>query len=133
MQIREPSHDERQLFDLACSAQRTSYHPHSRFRVGAALRTHDGQIHTGTNIDNASYPVSVCAEVSAVSAAVTQGAKRIETVAVVGEADSVSPCGQCRQLLSEFATSTTTVVYRWQGEMISVPLTVLLPHGFELR
>jgi cytidine deaminase len=116
----------------AVEARAASYSPYSRFRVGCAIRASAGQIYTGANLDNASYPVSVCAEKSAVSAAVTAGERRLAAVAVAGDADSVAPCGACRQLLAELGGPETTVTYRWQGDLVTASLGELLPHAFQL-
>jgi cytidine deaminase len=109
-----------------------AYVPYCGFPVGAAIRTDDGQMFVGVNVDNASSPLTVCAERSAVSAAVSAGARRIVEVAVHGSAASVSPCGGCRQVLAEFATPDCVVSFPWNGERISVPLTDLLPYSFAM-
>lgn len=129
----EPTTEQRALHARAVEAQSASYSPHSHFRVGAAVEVEDGRIFTGCNLDNASFPVSVCAEQSAVAAAVSAGARRIRAVAVAGDAESVSPCGKCRQLLIEFADTETAVVYRWEGRLVVVAISDLLPHSFELN
>jgi len=128
--VRPAASDEGHLHERAVAAAAASYSPHSKFRVGCAVRTSSGLVFVGTNIDNASYPVSVCAEKSAVSAAVTAGERQLSAVAVAGDADSVSPCGACRQLLAEFGGPDMTVTYRWQGDLVTAALGELLPHAF---
>jgi len=121
--------------DLVAAAEDVAtraYVPYCEFPVGAAIRTHDGRMFVGANVDNASSPLTVCAERSAVSAAVAAGARRIVEVAVHGSAESVSPCGGCRQVLAEFAAPGCVVSFPWKGARISVPLSDLLPYGFEL-
>jgi cytidine deaminase len=132
VQTTPPTEAERRLFSCALQIQPNSYSPYSGFRVGAAVETEDGRVFAGTNMSNASYPVSACAEQAAVSAAISAGARRIARAAVVGDSDSVSPCGKCRQLLTEFALPGTTVTYRWHGELVTARLADLLPHSFEL-
>jgi cytidine deaminase len=119
-----------ELVAAAESIAGSAYVPYCDFPVGAALRTEDGRLFVGVNVDNASSPLTVCAERSAVSAAVSAGARRIVEVAVHGSADSVSPCGGCRQVLAEFATADCVVSFPWKGTRISVPLAELLPYGF---
>jgi cytidine deaminase len=110
-----------------------AYVPYCEFPVGAALRADDGRVFVGANVDNASSPLTVCAERSAVSAAVSAGARRIVEVAVHGSAPSVSPCGGCRQVLAEFAAPGCVVSFLWEGKRIEVPLRELLPYGFALQ
>lgn len=119
-----------QLVAAAEAIASQAYVPYCDFPVGAALRTDDGRVFVGVNVDNASSPLTVCAERSAVSAAVTAGARRIVEVAVHGSADSVSPCGGCRQVLAEFASPDCIVSFPWKGSRVSVPLAELLPYGF---
>jgi cytidine deaminase len=118
------------LHALARSAAEHAYVPYCRFPVGAAVRFDDGHVASGANIDNASYPVTGCAERSAISAGVSAGRRRIVAVAVHGPADSVAPCGACRQLISEFAADDCAVTFPWQGELIALPFGDLLPFSF---
>jgi cytidine deaminase len=92
------------LFDAAREAREHAYAPYSRYLVGAAVLTDDGEIFAGANVENAAYPVSVCAERSAVQRAVSEGARRLVAVAVVGSSTEgpAWPCGGCRQVLHEF-------------------------------
>jgi cytidine deaminase len=88
---------------LAAEAREHSYAPYSRFRVGAAVRTRDGQVYTGANIENAAYPTSLCAERVAIHKAVSEGHREIDTVAVVADGrEPAMPCGACRQVMAEF-------------------------------
>jgi len=120
------------LLAAARHAAEAAYVPYCAFPVGAALRTDDGRVFVGVNVDNASSPLTVCAERSAVSAAITAGARRIAEVAVHGPGDSVPPCGGCRQVLAEFAAPGCVVTFRWEGTTITVPLAELLPYSFAL-
>ncbi|HEX3478462.1 MAG TPA: cytidine deaminase [Kofleriaceae bacterium] len=117
----------------ARDAQRRAYAPYSRFRVGAAVRA-AGEIFEGANIENASYPLAICAERTAVFAAVLSGAHRLEAVAVCTDASPPSsPCGACRQVLLEFApdpAAVTVTAINPRGERRSWTLAELIPDGF---
>jgi cytidine deaminase len=98
------------LLRLAAEAREHSYSPYSRFRVGAAVRTRDGRVYTGANIENAAYPVSHCAERVAIHKAVSEGHRRIDTVAVVADGrEPAMPCGACRQVMAEFGVRRVIV------------------------
>ena len=97
-----------QLLKKAREARENSYAPYSKYRVSAAISTADGQIFTGVNVENCAYPTSMCAERNALAAAVAQGHRKFECIAVVtpadGDGNPGSPCGACRQALAEFGT-----------------------------
>lgn len=98
------------LVAAAARARLAAYAPYSRFRVGAAVRTADGTVYTGANIENASYPLSHCAERVAIHKAVSDGHRRLETVAVVADGRSPAmPCGACRQVMAEFGVKWVIV------------------------
>lgn len=123
------------LIAAARDAARHSYSPYSNFAVGAALRFADGTIVTGTNVENASYGLALCAETVAVSKAMADGARGgLESVAVTGPgADVITPCGRCRQVLSELAQLGGTdpeVLCVGAGEVRRMKLSELLPHAF---
>lgn len=101
------------LYDLALEASKASYSPYSRFRVGAALLCEDGSVFTGTNIENRSYGLTTCAERNALAAAVGAGKRGFAMIAVsTPDAEyPVSPCGACRQVLSEFLPVNAAVVF----------------------
>ena len=127
----EPSAD---LVALATAAQGAAYAPYSRFSVGAALRV-AGHVYSGANVENASYGLSICAERSAMFAAVRAGSRSLEEVVVITNASPPSsPCGACRQVLFEFATDASAVrvtAINPQGERRSWTLAQLLPDGFK--
>jgi len=128
--------DDAALEARACDAQRRAYAPYSRFPVGAAVRM-SGEVFDGANIENASYGLGICAERTAVFAAVLSGAHRLEAVAVCTEASPPSsPCGACRQVLLEFApdpAAVTVTAVNPRGERRSWTLAELLPDGFSGR
>jgi cytidine deaminase len=96
-----PSRDD--LLRAACDARLRSHSPYSRFRVGAALLCRDGRIVTGTNVENASYGLSICAERAAVCRAVAEGARDFVAIAICADGRTPTPpCGACRQVLVEF-------------------------------
>jgi cytidine deaminase len=123
-------HDEvERLIAAARAAREHAYAPYSGFRVGAAVLA-EGAIYSGSNVENASYGLTICAERVAVFAAVAAGQRRVEAVAVVGDPSSpTAPCGACRQVLHEFGP-TMTVVMAAEGEVIVRPLRDLLPLAF---
>ena len=97
--------DKQSLIELANEARRRAYAPYSKYRVGAALRTKSGRVYTGVNVENAAYPVSICAERTAVFKAVSEGEREFEVMAVVTD-NGGSPCGSCRQVMAEFGLDT---------------------------
>lgn len=126
---------DRELIDAARAAAGKSYAPYSNFAVGAALRFADGSIVTGTNIENASYGLALCAETVAVAKAMADGARGgLEAVAVVGPGDQpITPCGRCRQVLNELAQLGGTdpvVLCAGSADVRQVRLSDLLPFAF---
>jgi cytidine deaminase len=124
------------LMEAASAAARHSYSPYSGFRVGAALLLTDGSVVTGTNVENVSYGLAICAERSAVVAAVSQfgPSVRIAAVAIANLNDAPSPpCGACRQVLSEFVLPDAPVLFPSGDVVRSVPFSVLHPYAFALK
>ncbi|MGA2558427.1 MAG: cytidine deaminase [Terracidiphilus sp.] len=125
-----------ELYEKAREAARNSYSPYSRFRVGAALRLTIGEIVTGTNVENVSYGLTICAERSAVTAAVAQfgPAIRIEAVAVANLNEAASPpCGACRQVLAEFVLPEAPVIFPAEDGARVLPFSAILPLAFEMK
>ena len=120
----------------ARAAQQRAYAPYSKFKVGAAL-VMDGKIFDGVNVENASYPMCVCAERNAIAAGVNAGARQLETVVVCTDASPPSsPCGGCRQVLLEFAQDPAIVdviAINPRGERRTWTLAQLIPDGFSGR
>ena len=124
-----------ELYDEALKAQEQAYAPYSAFRVGAAIRTVDGAIYSGCNVENAAYPEGICAEGSAIAAMVRAGEREIAEVVVVGSGPvPCAPCGGCRQKLGEFSSSDTKVkMYDRDGNSLTATMSELLPHAFGPR
>lgn len=127
---------DRELEERAAAAQPLAYAPYSRFPVGAAVRM-GGKTYEGVNVECASYPLTVCAERNAIAAAIRDGARQLESVAVCSNASPPStPCGGCRQVLLEFAPDPATVTVTAinpQGERRTWTLAELIPYGFSGR
>lgn len=125
----------RPLVTAACEARQNSYSPYSTFRVGAALLTGSGAVIRGTNVENASIGLSICAERSAVCAAVTAGETAFRAIAVCADgAEPTLPCGACRQFLREFGPDLTVLVAGergLKGPVLEYSLDELIPHAFE--
>lgn len=133
--------DRESLVAQARAAARQAHAPYSGIRVGAAIRSASGAVYSGTNVENAAYPVGNCAEASAIAAGVAAegGALRIVETAVwasdrEGRVIAASPCGACRQRLREFAAGAGVAVhFPWQdGELRTATLEELLPYAFTL-
>ena len=120
------------LVRLARKARRQARAPHSRYGVGAALRTRGGEIVTGCNIESASYGLSLCAERVAAFKAVSEGLRRFDAIAVVVDARRVAtPCGACRQVLWELCGDIWVHMATLSGTRRSARLSALLPHPFD--
>jgi cytidine deaminase len=119
------------LLRAAARVRSNAHAPYSNFPVGAAVLA-GGQIFAGANVENSAFPLGVCAERSAVSAAISAGHTRIDAVAVVGGSiRPVPPCGGCRQVLAEFCDAQTPIVYATpSGEKVHSTLGELLPQAF---
>lgn len=121
------------LLATAREARHRAYAPYSGYTVGAAVCDEDGRVFTGANVENASYGLSICAERVAVFRAVNEGARRIVAVAVVTR-NGGTPCGACRQVLSEFADGDAVVWCASEEEAVveEYRLSDLLPFAFRL-
>lgn len=125
------SHVPEELVSQAREASRASYSPYSLFPVGAALLCADGTVVTGANVENRSYGLACCAERSALFAAVSQGKREFTAVAVCCPKSEVpvSPCGACRQVLSEFCPPDVPVYFPGKNaEYVTASVGQLLPH-----
>ncbi len=121
-----------ELFDLAKAARARAYAPYSRFPVGAALRTENGAVFSGCNVENAAYPLGLCAEAAAIAAMVAAGQQRIAEILVLGPGPrKITPCGACRQRIAEFASERTLIhCADEQRQTNSALLSELLPQSF---
>lgn len=122
------------LVEAARRVAVSAYAPYSGFRVGAAAFGGNGRIYVGCNVENSSYPVTLCAERNAVGSAVADGETRIVAVAVASpeDLDNLTPCGMCRQFLAEFG-GDVLVVTRQGGAWRAQPVSELLPGAFRLE
>ncbi|PWY65288.1 cytidine deaminase [Aspergillus sclerotioniger CBS 115572] len=120
------------LSSKAISAKATAYCPYSKFRVGACILTESGEYVQGANIENASYPVGTCAERVAFGNAIVAGHRKFKAIAVASDIKpGASPCGMCRQFMSEFTTPAFPVfMYDGEGDYILTTMGELLPHSF---
>ncbi|WP_129408660.1 cytidine deaminase [Marinitoga lauensis] len=118
------------LYKKAKEALNNSYSPYSKFKVGAALITKSGKIYTGTNVENASYGLSMCAERIAIFKAVSEGEKDFEALVVIGDTDEpISPCGACRQVIAEFGVDEV-ILTNLKKDLKIMSVEELLPYGF---
>lgn len=134
-----PSHEpppidptlEAALLAAAAEACQSAYAPYSHFQVGAAVLAGSGRVYRGCNVENASYGLTICAERSAVCAAVAAGERVLVAVAIVATGDQPAmPCGACRQVLHEFGPRMLVVSRGLAGSVRRVALTTLLPAAF---
>lgn len=119
-----------ELIKRALTVRQHAYAPYSQYTVGAALLTSSGAIFEGINVENAAYPSSMCAERTAVFKAISKGERKLDTIVVASE-NGGSPCGACRQVLSEFGLATRVISVDVRGE-VTLEKTVgdLLPDSF---
>jgi len=119
-----------ELHDQAKRAAEASYSPYSHFRVGAAILCEDGTVFTGTNVENRSFGLTICAERSALVAAVSAGKRRFSALAIAtpDSPNPVGPCGACRQVISEFMDPKATVRFGGSnGKTVDVYIGDLVP------
>lgn len=118
------------LISAAIHAREKAYAPYSHYRVGSALLTASGKIFTGVNIENAAYPTGICAERVAVFKAVSEGETEFEAISVVTD-NGGSPCGSCRQVISEFGLDTLVIIASTTGEVFAEgAIAEMLPAAF---
>ena len=123
----------RLLMDEAVLAQDKAYAPYSKFRVGAALLFENGEIVRGCNVENSSYGMTLCAERNAMAAAVSMGLREPIAAAITGvTGEMCTPCGACRQFLSEF-NPDMEIILQDGNDLISIRLSELLPLSFSLK
>lgn len=122
------------LRDVAEAVRHRAYARYSGFHVGAAIVDENGAVHSGANVENASYPLGSCAEANAIGAMISAGGSLIKTIVIVGgrdELEACTPCGGCRQRIAEFADGDTGIVLLGQsGELTHFSMDSLLPDSF---
>jgi cytidine deaminase len=120
------------LLEAALRVREHAHAPFSNFKVGAALEDDSGRVHTGCNVENATYGLTVCAERVAVWKAISEGARKFRRIAVAAAADSLAPpCGACRQILWEFCGDIEITLVNPVGKTESFRLRDLLPRPFD--
>ncbi len=123
---------DKELIAEASEALKNAYAPYSKFRVGAAVKTDGGTVYRGCNVENSSYGLTNCAERTAIFKAVSDGEREFDSLAIVVEsADGLgTPCGSCRQVLSEFNLSMDVIMANTAGEAEKMSAAELLPKSF---
>ncbi|MDE3194505.1 MAG: cytidine deaminase [Chloroflexota bacterium] len=120
-----------ELVRVASLQRERAYAPYSRYKVGAAIRTKRNKIHSGANVENTSYGLTVCAERAAVFTAVNAGDRELDAIAIVIAGDELpSPCGACRQVLYEFGPAMRVILATTTGKRRATTLAELLPDAF---
>ena len=120
------------LIQAALGARHNAHAPFSKFKVGAALEDSAGRIHTGCNVENATYGLTLCAERVAVFKAISEGARQFRRVAVAADTETLTPpCGACRQILWEFCGDVELVLSNLQGKTETLRLKDLFPRPFD--
>jgi cytidine deaminase len=123
--------DWERLREHAIAARMNAYAPYSRFLVGAALMDDQGRVFAGANVENAAYPLGICAERSAVAAAIAAGSRVFAALLLVTDTpEAVTPCGGCRQVLREFPPSYPVRCLTLGGHRLDTTVEALLPHAF---
>jgi cytidine deaminase len=126
--------DSQSLIAAAQRARLQSVAPFSNFLVGAAVRTENGKVYTGCNIESASYGLTVCAERVAIWKALSEGERHFTELAVVADTESLTPpCGTCRQIIWEFAKTASIIFANLKGESETFQIRDLLPRAFDAR
>ncbi|HTS31584.1 MAG TPA: cytidine deaminase [Bryobacteraceae bacterium] len=121
------------LLSSALAVRENAFAPFSRFKVGAALEDAEGRIHTGCNVENATYGLSLCAERVAVFKAVSEGVRQFRRVAVAADTDNLTPpCGSCRQILWEFCGDIEVILVNLHGKTETFRLKDLFPKPFDV-
>lgn len=120
------------LFTAALDARRHAHAPFSRFLVGAALEDESGRIHTGCNVENATYGLTLCAERLAIFKAVSEGVRKFRRIAIAADTGTLTPpCGACRQILWEFCGDIEVTLVNLAGKTETYRMKDLLPRAFD--
>ena len=122
------------LIELANVARERAFAPYSKFKVGAAVETDEGEIFIGCNIESASYGLTVCAERVAIWKAVSEGKMNFKTIAVVVDTEELTPpCGVCRQIIWEFCHDIPVILANLKGKSEVIQMRELLPRAFDTK
>ncbi|AEB94136.1 MAG: cytidine deaminase [Metallosphaera sp.] len=128
----DPSDED--LIEYALKASKNSYSPYSKIKVGAAILTETNDVITGTNVENASYGLSMCAERVAVFKAISMGIRKFRKIAIIlDDGKGIMPCGACRQVLMEFGKDIIVITKDKDGRLVKFNLDSLLPNSFTLK
>src|SRR5258706_11746537 len=120
------------LLTAALAAREHAHTPFSKFRVGAALEDSSGRVHTGCNVENATYGLTICAERVAVFKAISEGARKFRRIAIAADTDQLTPpCGACRQILWEFCGDIPVILLNPRGATETLALKDLFPRAFD--
>jgi len=120
------------LVSAAIAARENAHAPFSHFKVGAAVEDSNGRIHTGCNVENATYGLTLCAERVAIFKAISEGARGFKRVAVIADTGALTPpCGACRQILWEFCGDVEIVLANLAGKSETLRLGTLFPRAFD--
>lgn len=118
------------LVEKAKIARDNAYAPYSKYKVGAAIKSENGKIFTGANVENAAYGSTICAEKSALVSAITSGERSFDSIAIVTK-DGGFPCGSCRQMLNELSPDIMVIIANEKGQILhKMKLSLLLPYAF---
>ena len=120
------------LLEAALRVRDNAHAPFSKFKVGAAVEDESGRIHSGCNVENATYGLTICAERNAVFKGISEGARRFRRIAVAADTAALTPpCGACRQILWEFCGDAEIVLVNLEGKTESFRLAQLFPRPFD--
>lgn len=122
------------LIEETIKNKKNSYSPYSNFRVSALVKTKNGKIFKGVNIENAAYSPTICAERSALASAISNGEREFSYIIINGDSKDTFPCGVCRQFIREFADSDTKIVIANSTDDYKIyTIEDLLPHSFSKK
>ena len=121
------------LTEAALAARERAHAPFSKFKVGAALEDEDGRVHTGVNIENATYGLTLCAERCAIFKAISEGVHRFRRIAIAADAPQLTPpCGACRQIIWEFCGDIEVILVNLNGDTQTLRMKELFPRPFDV-
>lgn len=123
-----------ELVELAMGVRERAFAPYSKFKVGSAVRSTDGKMFTGCNVESASYGLTVCAERVAIWKAVSEGVTELDEIVVVADTEVLTPpCGVCRQIIWEFCGDVPVTLANLDGKIETVSIKELLPRAFDTK